>query len=102
MNFEIAFEIVKERKTEMNFETAFEIMKLAPTNDVEISFFGRTKEFGAYDLRTRWACKLNELPFWVSRFDVNQVDITAYQSELFIFLEPDQVNRYWEQIEALS
>lgn len=86
----------------MKFETAFEIMKLAPTNDVEVVFFGRTKEFSAYDLRTRWACKLDELPFWVSRFDVNQVNVCDYQSDLFIFLEPDQVNRYWEKIEALS
>lgn len=86
----------------MTFETAWKIMEAASAECVEIHWFARTEEYGNYDSKTRWNCRIEELPFFVSLFEVNQVDVTDYSASLFVFLEPEQTAQYWERIKRLA
>lgn len=86
----------------MKFETVYKMMETAGVKNLEIAFFGKEFEGFGHDCKETWSCTPEQLPFWVSALDVHSAAFSDSETSLYIFLEMEETEKYWDRIIDLA
>lgn len=86
----------------MKFETCYDMANIANMKNAEITWFGTTDAKSGYDLHVTYECDINEVPFWVSRFDIHSIIFDSYVVHMSIFLNADETNFFWNKVSKLA